>query len=288
MGGRCDFDAVMTMASAAVLVVALMGGCEAEGRDVPSLTGEGGSVVEANQAQTGEAYYECLIAAQIPARIVHRPDGYVYVTLDTEEHAVMWSAPGEHGSTENISTDEASAWQAGHQGAYGVVVDGVDRSASFKECRTSIAYTEPWRSEETGFRRAQVMAEITNTWTACAREEGFPTLPDVTATKSDDSWPQVELPIETDPAALRALLAACPPARVEDMHLADELGMAQIPSAQVVFAGESELAEPDPEGTSEVSQHLEELRAIYSEAVGAVYDEWVEQTTEAGAQTPGR
>jgi hypothetical protein len=93
---------------------------------------------------------------------------------------------------------------------YALLIDGVDRTADLERCLEESGYTQPEYgldpSEMAAMQRAQ--ADATNEWVACARENGYPTLEDVTPT--DDGVLPVRLPFSTTEEAFRALLAVCP------------------------------------------------------------------------------
>ncbi|MDR0433105.1 MAG: hypothetical protein LBH48_07355 [Bifidobacteriaceae bacterium] len=186
-----------------------------------------------DQRLTAEALYSCLVDAGLPAQIqpVNRGGGdggsgdaeagsaEAFVTFGS--HAVMQAVPGKppaislgEGSAVALSEQAQQAFFDAHRDpeTFGLQIDGVDYSVDFERCYTESGYFEPVRiTDEERVRQNKLMAEATNKWTACARENGYPNLPDVLLASNDpDYYPSVELPPSITESALRSLLEACP------------------------------------------------------------------------------
>jgi hypothetical protein len=96
--------------------------------------------------------------------------------------------------------------------AYALNVDGTDHSDAYRACYEQSGYTEPAFQSDPAqvLESKQELAESTNDWIACARENGYPQLADVTPSTILDVWPTAELPLTITPVALRNLLQDCP------------------------------------------------------------------------------
>ncbi|MDR2895851.1 MAG: hypothetical protein LBV30_04285 [Propionibacteriaceae bacterium] len=96
-------------------------------------------------------------------------------------------------------------------------IDGADHSADWSQClaETGYVYMEALEPKPVGISAEYVMSVVegNNAWAACAREHGFPNITD-SVMPSDfynwDTWPQVSIPLSTEPVALAQLMLDCP------------------------------------------------------------------------------
>jgi hypothetical protein len=221
----------------AVVAAVIVGGCtegeDGAGGDAPSSSDPGQqepsdretpSRETSAQRTAAEAYHACLVEAGLPAQIDPVDDGDAagdaFVTFG--DHHVLQSIPGlsdtvSEGNTveDPISDEDQLAFFESHKDpdTFGLLVDGVDYSADFERCFTESSYSEPdFRlNPAEQERQIQGVLDATNTWIACARENGYPDLADIPDSSGDtDFYPTAELPATIDEPALRALLEACP------------------------------------------------------------------------------
>jgi hypothetical protein len=285
--------AAAALASAAIVG---MGGCsDSGGEDVASLGDAGPSASASTQRLAAEAYHSCLVDAGLPAEIfpvnTDEPDGDAWVSFGAAETVQV--IPGEGGMTSvssegaggsgggsGITEEEREAFLEAHQDpeSFGLLVDGVDRSADFERCYTESGYTEP---EFTADPAAQALfntriAEATNTWIACARENGYPDLSDVAASSEDpDYYPNVELPSTITEEALRALLDACPNFDAEAWgEMLDAQSTGTMTEANIPTDPAISIAQP-PEsmnGDAAATERWEKLNEILWEKQAEFYE----------------
>jgi hypothetical protein len=118
---------------------------------------------------------------------------------------------GDNVAWESFDADEVEA--AINAGEW-VFVDGeADHSAELRACADQSGYFIPSprfdpREEEATKRQ---MADASNEWADCARENGYPSLADASVTIDNwDTAPAIKLPASVTVPGLEILLAACP------------------------------------------------------------------------------
>jgi hypothetical protein len=208
------------VAAIVALVVALsVSGCAGSGDDdVATLrAGRTQETPASVQRQGADALYGCLTDAGLPATLVVQDDGNALIDWKSEGVDILgntpeggFSVPGKSGEFD--PEVEQAFWDT-YGDAYGLVIDGIDHSTTWQSCYESSGYTDPYRAVDPvdELKTKQAIAEVTNTWIACARENGMPQLEDVTAVA--DGWktsPNAVIPLSTTVAELRELLTACP------------------------------------------------------------------------------
>jgi hypothetical protein len=205
----------------AALGLALMvAGCSDGGGGVASLGDGEASVDPASSQRAGaEAFYDCLREADMPVLLTPQENGGLAVDFDIETHDVLLSFPdgsGQHfaGKSGEFPAGVEDDFWRDHRAAYGLLLDGVDRTEEFAACHRESSYVDPAmlgnsRAEEEA--QKQEIVESTNAWTACARENGLPEVADVKVVIDDfETMPAVEIPLATPVELLRSVLDACP------------------------------------------------------------------------------
>ncbi|MDR1427067.1 MAG: hypothetical protein LBJ08_04845 [Bifidobacteriaceae bacterium] len=215
---------VVAVASVAFATVFLIGGCaNSQHGDVPTLTDESSRSVEAGLAL--EALVACLKDAEIPAR-VGSVDGNGVLSWE-ERHDIYAVNPwGETVEISGLTLGDAQSTSSGEfanfvdshfaDGLYsaGLKVDGVDFSDDYGRCLDSSGYQPSEREIDVASELAakQALAEITNDWIACARDNGYSDWPDVEPGKAD-GWltsPTALVPLSISTDSLQELLGTCP------------------------------------------------------------------------------
>ncbi|MDR2896494.1 MAG: hypothetical protein LBV30_07590 [Propionibacteriaceae bacterium] len=120
---------------------------------------------------------------------------------------------GVYASAESLPTDAAYFVQ--HGVTPGVFVDGHDYSAALQNCRAESSYDEAaaWQAAKEAMPAPDPSIGLrqlaaNNRWAACARDNGWLQIADVTTTGT--TVPAVSLPDSVSLAALDALLDTCP------------------------------------------------------------------------------
>jgi hypothetical protein len=203
----------------------LLSGCASDdGDDVASLTGDEDTAQDAGNG--AEELLACLKDAGLPAILSDYGDGKAIIDWEPEGHDIMvrWpnggnSIPGKSG--EIASEDEAAFWEEG-QGDFGLWIDGVDHTDKWESCYTESGYVDPnagYSDPAEELKQKQQLLEVTNAWIACARDNGYPEMPDATAVS--DNWetmPEAVIPLETTVDQLNVLLDACPTFDAEEVE----------------------------------------------------------------------
>jgi hypothetical protein len=240
----------------------------------------------AGQVERAEAYLACLTDADLPAAASTEIDGQLFIYW-REDVPLMARWPGESGNmAQNVPA--GTNWPLPDDDGPALIVNGVDRTADLRRCLASSGYTEPVVDEvlvaQTQDRMNRLMAGETNDFLACARENGYPTLPDVSAPPVEpggdpiDSAPQAAiLPLSMTVDDLRALLEACRPYDPAiDRPIWDGHGAANpiLPALAIESPpggiGDGKL-ETDP-----VARHYGELDEALREAEGAFWEAFSE------------
>ncbi|MDR1428235.1 MAG: hypothetical protein LBJ08_10860 [Bifidobacteriaceae bacterium] len=265
----------------AVLVAVLVPGAPA------CSSSERGSAMAAQRA-TAESYYACLADAGLPARIEETDNGGTRVDWPqegydilaiiplpdpelyrTQSPAVYW-IPGRSGDFED-ENGTFERFMTEHQLAmdYGLEIDGVDHSATLAACHRQFPYQDPYAESDPAeeLRGKQLLADSTNAWIACARDNGLPNLADVSPGKADN-WltsPTAIVPLSTTPDALRAILQACPNFDAEQAGKMEQSGF-----DAVAFRPDPAIQVDDANGEEEAARYAE-LTAILNEATDQFY-----------------
>jgi hypothetical protein len=117
-------------------------------------------------------------------------------------------------SSDLFTDAEQDLWNQHAQDAtYLLIIDGEDHTDTLQSCHEESGYINPVDAPELDveIKEKQAVVEPTNKWIACARENGMPTLEDVTAVA--DNWvtyPAAVIPLSFTVEELEALLDACP------------------------------------------------------------------------------
>jgi hypothetical protein len=287
---------VFALVAAAVALA--LGGCGADG-DVATLGAGAPATGSTDQAGAAEAFHSCLRAAGLPASL-EQVDGGVSVGWDQDGHDILSSSPVlgvafVRGLSRDLGEESADAafgaFTSSHRVeegySWGLEVDGVDYSDTYEECWESSGYTDPVAAADPAVEMLgkRLVADSTNAWLACARENGYPDWADVDPGVPDDWWtsPTAYIPLSMAPEELRALLAACPnfdadlAERIEDPGTDWSGGYEFQPSILV------EELDPGADGvpTDDMERRREELGLILQEAEQGFYEQRA-ATQEAG------
>jgi hypothetical protein len=209
----------------ASISLATLGACDSsEDPEVATLETEGGKdATRSPQRRGAEAYYDCLIAAGLPATLEPIDNGDAFVAWEETGHDVLvstpldggMSLPGKSDPDDPAFEDMANEfWNSvAADNTYALMIDGVDHSDTLESCYTESGYVAPGSVMDPGeeLKAKQAFADATNTWIECARDNGFPNMQDVTA--EVDNWatsPDAVIPLATPSEVLRAALEACP------------------------------------------------------------------------------
>jgi hypothetical protein len=260
-------------------------------------TGGSSPAPHSEQYLGAEALYACLTDAGLPARLEPVEDDRALVNWG-EGHEVLFvfanGFGGAHpGSSGEINPDVESAfWNDHSSNAAGgeiqpaLMVDGVDESATWASCLEDSGYTDPQIDQPAGdpaeeLKAKQQMADATNEWIACARENGLPDLVDVSATA--DGWttvPEAQIPLSMTPDALRTLLGACPNFDEEQARAMmnpdfdPEADWHYNPSVTVKLPPEMSDPGYTPDATeSDALKRFEALQSVLTERANAFYEE---------------
>jgi hypothetical protein len=289
----------------AVVGAVIVGGCGQEGGDTTRRGGSGDDVVSlrtggaaspmlVTQMDRAEAHYACLTDAGLPATLTPVSDDEAEVGWSMDEHVVLGSAPGlgpwwGAPPGKDLPESEVNEFvesvfykdEVREDYNFALMIDGVDRTADLERCTEESDYTRPEYaldpSEMAAMTRAQ--ADATNEWVACARENGYPALKDVTPT--DEGVEPVRLPFSTTEEAFRTLLAACPnwdrelaEAQANGTELPSEWESAPTPDINFEEPERSE----DPDEDAVVQAHWDRLHEILWEEASAFWTEWAGQS----------
>jgi hypothetical protein len=202
---------------------------------------------------------------------------------------VVW--PDGEFSGEGVPPDDDPFWND-HQSdgtgtPPGLMIDGIDHSETLTTCLDATGYVRPQPVsdfEPSAAREAhQAQVDANNTWIACARDNGLPTIVD-DAVPEDLSDPMTSaiVPLSTSVDTLRAVVDACPVFDEELATLQQDPGYdwSGVEPATLSVAVETPAGlewppvQVDPEATGELaaaSEHWRELDAILREAVESFY-----------------
>ncbi|MDR0593156.1 MAG: hypothetical protein LBG60_07880 [Bifidobacteriaceae bacterium] len=172
-----------------------------------------------------EDLVSCLRELKLPARL-EEVDGQAQLGWDPGHDVFMVDAFGGASMLRDLSRDydQANAQaeyrrflgehRAEDSSPFGLEVDGADYSDEFANCVEISGYVPPSGVTDTREELVakQALAEVTNNWLACARDNGYPDWADVKAVKAD-GWltsPEAVIPLSMSTDELTRLLAACP------------------------------------------------------------------------------
>lgn len=209
--------------------------CSGAGPDVATMDQIGGGQAPASQALVAIDMVNCLVEAQIPARVSPLDDDWAEIELQTDESYQMM-IPNQDGTTSAVSTGRAdgtsqATWEEledlwdqmvrNYYGPEGLLTQATlfisthDFSDQLSQCLDATGYVPPSLanpdfSDEIAFKTRTAKAGAR--WAACARSNGFPSVVDPDPPKADgfQSFPLVYLPFLISPEELEALLAVCP------------------------------------------------------------------------------
>jgi hypothetical protein len=146
-------------------------------------------------------------------------------------------------------------------GTDALVIDDVDHTAVFAECRQTSGFVEPADEPDAGAELAHknALVQASNAWVVCARENGFAGLADPDAPVADDysTTPMVVLPATVTLDQVRVLLEACP--------LPDYANEYTEPAIGLDVPGFDGRGSPPTVTDEEYSQLMAILSAIYDQ-----------------------
>ncbi|MDR1798775.1 MAG: hypothetical protein LBR19_02675 [Bifidobacteriaceae bacterium] len=201
-----------------------LAGCSDDGAGVASLTtlASGAQAGTGSDSERATQYVDCLVEKGLPATLIRLDDGSLRPYWDETKVAVVSTRAlnGEQVTSylDDRSPDGASPVADVFPRAdttWGLVIDGIDYSVEYTECRDLSGYIEDWEQpvdpRDELAAKAQ-MAEAANDWARCARDNGWPQVGDASAPVADgyQTSPTVFLPASMTADQLAALLEACP------------------------------------------------------------------------------
>ncbi|MDR1825662.1 MAG: hypothetical protein LBR27_10130 [Bifidobacteriaceae bacterium] len=176
------------------------------------------SVPPSSQLQAAEAYYSCLVGQGVPVRLVDWYGGQAEVVWDGETW-VGWSPQYSLDVMGDLVTppEWATPLIEGQDPPIGfephLEIDGIDYSKGFATCVVDSAYERPTLQVDPDWEleHETKLAEVSNEWARCARENGFPQIADAAAPKIDNgaTEPEVRIPLSMTVEQLRELLKVC-------------------------------------------------------------------------------
>jgi hypothetical protein len=280
-----------TLAAAAILALFTASGCTGSDSDLPTIAdASAGAIGSANpeaisaaeQLESAEALLACLTDADLPATLTPVDSGGARMSWAEAGFDITYAYPGGGGMVSKqsgeVDPNATKQLQEALVDGFGLVVDGVDHTATFKACYEASGYTDPASDGPTlgeELEQKQALAEVTNPWIACAREHGFASLADVTAVA--DNWltyPSARIPFDTPAETLRAVFDACP-AEPDPTQSPDPEANFDIIEASISIdapAGVAEAAaEPDADLSDPDIQHYRDLEDVLAENTRQVY-----------------
>jgi hypothetical protein len=185
---------------------------------------------DASQRERAEEFYSCLIAADIEVSIEDYDDDQAIVEIEADHSYGVTSDGTAWTSRRGLSEEDLTLFNELRERVFGeflgmvegesmrveeakMIVDDADVTVPFEACLAASGYTRPEWSERDPAEQllfSQRIADAGNAWAACARENGAPTVKDVTATSDPNYTPTVLLPTTITADQLRALVEACP------------------------------------------------------------------------------
>jgi hypothetical protein len=177
-------------------------------------------VSQASQVEAAKALESCLIEMGIPATTMAEGGGVRVIWSPTSESEIVWSTPyidsgvqPRPGGTPPSDADVEGFMEA-HEGAFGLRVDGVDRSEDYGRCYRDSGYEPPslYGTPDQEIAAKERRVEVSNRWAQCARDHGFPSVSDVDRPIADQgtTWPVAILPSTMTEAQVAALVEVCP------------------------------------------------------------------------------
>jgi hypothetical protein len=233
----------------------------------------------ARQTELVTALVDCLTQEGVPVEVHHDAelgwDDYTFTDGDLILHAQPPDGPGfSFRALDQAGLDGIDERLAAIADEYYLSIDDVDYSAAWRQCHLATDYSPPptvMADPSKELREKQEVAEATNNWIACARANGWPNLPDVTAVADGyATFVVVKLPASITATQLRDLLKACPRF---DPELASAANEANQNGGDWDYAAPS-IGIDEPEGVwgengdadTPETRHLAELYDILKEA----------------------
>jgi len=252
----------------AVLCLAGLAGCTS-GHDLPTISTPPSSPT-VNLEAVAKSYYDCMMDAGIDVELTANTQGALTVVSFKHNHFIEWQIP-DGGSGMSMPTDnpqDSVTWSmdaSQHRGEYYLSIDGVDRSDDFATCLKESGYNDNEASGPIVVDPEQIAQAVTvaNTWTACARENGWPDIADIAVPDSIDDV-AVHIPASITEDQLRQLLDACPNFDPDPLGLGPNASYGegiQVPNVRF-----------DDQTGTEVD-HVNKLQDIWYEAMNAYYAE---------------
>ncbi|MDR1824372.1 MAG: hypothetical protein LBR27_03405 [Bifidobacteriaceae bacterium] len=238
------------------LGLAALGGCSGDEPDVASLGDETASgsgatstetaTTEAEREATVNAMVDCLVEAGVPAKaqevVVNGVstldlmfDGQLVSTRDPSTGADGFGGIStsmiQAGGGAPVDEEKHSQIFEAIEGDYALVIDAVDYTADYQRCYVETGYSPREIVMEddpaSELRAKQEVAEVSNEWAACARDQGYEDVTDAEPPTADgyETYPYVMVPGTITLVQFQELLEACPLLDVEAM--AESLAEAQ-------------------------------------------------------------
>ncbi|MDR0432420.1 MAG: hypothetical protein LBH48_03800 [Bifidobacteriaceae bacterium] len=230
MSGSALARRVLGAVGAGIVLVGLVGGCTQEnGEDVASVETQASAsgAASPNEDEAPATFVSCLVDAGLPAVMETMNDGKQHLMFDAQAFELEYPSPEGAGAGDGAAGGSADAdspiKEATHK-AFGLAnasggrlaVDGVDRSQDFVGCLETTGYQPPTLTEDEKrdgeLEYKQLTFDGGLAWAQCARDAGYPDIPDPLPVVYDDmkTMPWVYLPAEMEPKALESLLDQCP------------------------------------------------------------------------------
>jgi hypothetical protein len=276
---------LVLMAGSLTLSAALVS-CSVSGDGLPSL-GNSGESASSTDSDSDAVYSfsDCLSATGLTVTVAEWADGRHEAVIGEED--VVWVdfdagvivMPAERPTW--LSKTELDVILEMDQPTPTLLVGGVDYTEDYVKCRDSTGYEVTRQQADPRLEAVnkQAMASATNNWIACARENGFPGMADVT-TPRVDNWttlPFALLPTNITESELRALIDQCPAfdleaqlewdRAAEDNPELDPIFFPNIGFDAPGFNGDSSAHAPGPD-----DDRLRELLEIVYEPQTAYWD----------------
>ncbi|MDR1442685.1 MAG: hypothetical protein LBJ02_09945 [Bifidobacteriaceae bacterium] len=251
---------VCVLLGVSAVISAFISGCSG-GTEVASLDGAETTPPPqtiAEQKDGAMSFLACLKKAGIPAVLTDygeagsRVDwdyGKVQVLLHRTEtgetHREVFGAdtPAITAAEQDFLQDPRAAWE--------LIIDGVDYSESYSQCRQATSYREPAQVDldrEELAKKAEI-ARVSNDWAQCAREHGVAEVEDAEVPVADgwQTTPTVLLPSPMAAAQVERLAEDCPVSTGEDRSETDP----PVTLPMIDFAQPKGVTAPDGTDTTD-------------------------------------
>jgi hypothetical protein len=214
----------------------VLGGCtSADDAEIPTLAKSSVAEETRSQEQRDRDLVACLVSEEIPAKYgvaLEGEDGPKTVVFDTDKAGLRcddYTCVLFGDNNPDVLEPLRETWDAllakhgvvnlneGGKFADALVIDDQDFTEPYVKCLADTDYSNPTyvaEMEAPQYAADDLIgwAEATNEWTACARENGVPTVKDVKVpTEGNDEGPEYTLLSSTmTEAQVRELMTACP------------------------------------------------------------------------------